>query len=358
MFSCDSCKANYAVGKSPTKMLTQITPGHITSWLGKAFMWFIFVVIIILLILFVSSFNDENSLVQVWKIILIVLFGIVLSLAVLYIAFVIRSTIRKLKRSDIEVYCNQTEIGFHARNAKDILKEYYDNAVEFSLLDDYQFNERNDEKYDNTKRGSQATNISIQYSKEEDQLKKPKYNQREVRNMEKILSMQDDEDEADVKKRPQKEEVVSSSAPKSETQANLHRLMSYKSETSSKIEKKDSRKFQNEPAMEEMSSIKADMRFQAHNDSSHSVSNIIKVINPLPGKQRPRNNDQRGDVQLEIRNLNAGENKNQNDSNRDGKNVKVSNDPEFNPPPQNQDGQAHKEDSLSLSFTGHNPVIY
>ena len=362
MFNCPTCKANYAVGKSPTKMLNQITPGHITSWLGKAFMWFIFVVIIALLILFVSSFDDDNSLVQVWRIILIVLFGIVLSLAVLYIIFVIRSTIRKLKRTDIEVYCNQTEVGYHPKNAKDILKEYYDNAVEFSLLEDYQMDEKNDDKYENTKRGSHTTNMSLQHSKED----QPKKN-RHDRNMDKILSMQDYDEESDMKKRPQKDNSEAGyTGSKTKPQANLNRLASYRSE------KKELKKFQPEPALEEMSSIKADMKFQAHNDSSHSVSNIMHVMNPYNAKHRVgqnnegRNEDQKGDfVQLDIRKKpsdkedvqaagKTGDNE-QNMSSRNNKSIKVVDDIEFNPPVQNHN---QKDDSLSLSFTAQNAVAF
>jgi len=44
-----------------------------------------------------------------------------------------RGTIRRLNRADIEVYCNQTEIGYHNPNGREILREYFENVVQPSF---------------------------------------------------------------------------------------------------------------------------------------------------------------------------------------------------------------------------------
>jgi len=270
-FSCADCKANYAIGRSQTKLLTHITPGLITSWLGKMFICFVTIVITILLIIYVTSFDGDNGVVRSWKIGLIVLFSIVLSLLVIYIIFVVRLTVKKLRRSDIEIYCNQTEIAFHVRNSKDILQDYFDNMAQYSASDDHSFDDYEiiDFKDGNSRKGlHDPTNSSLLQTREGNRFQQ-RY-ERNLGNMENILHLQDDEEEIKYHKNHQNhaseaQDYKPNYAAQAHMMGNIGRVGT---------EAVALKKYSNDP-MEEISSIKFDVKALA-NDSFHSVANIIK----------------------------------------------------------------------------------
>mgnify|MGYP006976760239 CR=1 FL=1 len=145
LFNCPNCKTNYAAGKSSTKILAQITPELITSWVAKFFAYFVFVLLVVIYMIFAGSFNNRTDLVGVWKAVLYVFFGISLGLSVIYVTCFVRNTIKRLRRSDIEIFCYQTEIGYHSQNPREILKEYFENAGHASFIQDLK-SERSFEK--------------------------------------------------------------------------------------------------------------------------------------------------------------------------------------------------------------------
>lgn len=272
-FSCEYCKAQYAIGRSQTRLLTHITPGLITSWLGKTFLCFVTIVITILLIIYVTSFDVDSGLVRSWKIGLIVLFSIVLSLLLIYIIFVVRLTVKKLRRSDIEIYCNQTEIALHTRNSKEILQDYFDNMAQYSqseehTLEDYEMIHYQDQDGNSRKELHEPTNSSLLQTGEGN-----RFRHNYPQNMENILHLQDDEEEIKIQK-------------KYPTQHKQHHVLevqdhrsNYASENHYNIGKigKEHAGLKRYPpeAIEEISSIKFDVKALA-NDSFHSVANIIK----------------------------------------------------------------------------------
>ncbi len=283
-FSCEYCKAQYAIGRSQTRLLTHITPGLITSWLGKTFLCFVTIVITILLIIYVTSFDVDSGLVRSWKIGLIVLFSIVLSLLLIYIIFVVRLTVKKLRRSDIEIYCNQTEIALHTRNSKEILQDYFDNMAQYSQsenhsLDDYEMINYQDQDGNSRKDLHEPTNSSLLQTVEGNN----RYRQNNLQNMENILHLQDDEDEIKVQKRYANQQQqhhqhqhhaleIQDHKPTSATENNYYGQHA----NIGKIGREPAglKRYPPEP-IEEISSIKFDVKALA-NDSFHSVANIIK----------------------------------------------------------------------------------
>jgi len=289
-FSCEDCKANYAIGRSQTKLLTHITPGLITSWLGKMFVCFVTIVITILLIIYVTSFDGDNGVVRSWKIGLIVLFSIVLSLLVIYIIFVVRLTVKKLRRSDIEIYCNQTEIAFHVRNSKDILQDYFDNMAQYSASEDHSFDDYEviDFQDGNSRKGlHDPTNSSLLQTREAN-----RYRQR---NLDNILHLQDDEEEVKYYRNHQNH-ALEAQDYKPNYSAQGHMMGNIGRVGTEAVALK---KYSNDP-IEEISSIKFDVKALA-NDSFHSVANIIKGEDMQSDFSKPISSSQTEQTNLPIK---------------------------------------------------------
>jgi len=87
------------------------------------------VLVILLIIIYINNLasgdgGGGNDLIQIWKVILITLFSLGIFLIFLYGFCMFRNSMNKLKLTNIELYCYQTEIAYHHRNPKEILKNY------------------------------------------------------------------------------------------------------------------------------------------------------------------------------------------------------------------------------------------
>jgi len=278
IFSCEICKANYAVGKSSNKILTHITPALITSWLGKTFVYFVVIVVVILLIIYITSFDEDSQVVRSWKTALIILFSLVLSLLVIYMILVVKRTVKKLQRSDIEVYCYQTEIRFHSKNPKKILKDYYDNIAQISMLEDYSDIEFDEDIEEIGRRDIyEPTNASLLQTLQTRE-GKIYYGRIKKENefIERFLNAQDEEKGLRNPKRSQEEEELFQNEVQQTEQNYYPPAESMKFGNIGKIRKitNGPRKYQNE-TFDEVSSIKVDLKAQKNNESFHSVENVI-----------------------------------------------------------------------------------
>lgn len=285
-FGCETCKANYAIGRSSTKALAHITPNVITSWLAKAFVSFAFIVAMILIMIYISSFENEADLVKNWRVVLIVLFGIIMGLSVIYIIVTIRDTIKKLSRSDIEIYCNQTEIGLHTKNAKEILRDFFENTAHLSLTESlhnsHQVHDEGEEMDENSRR-SVHTNASIIKNKEEE--KRKEYSQeRDIHEMEKILNKRNNKDYGTASQRKfvrENLEFVQIPLSQKASQNGYHPPGNYKkgglAERIEKDEHNHKRFAVDAIHIDEMSSIKGDIKSPAVDDSFRAFTNIIKA---------------------------------------------------------------------------------
>lgn len=209
--TCPTCKTNYAVGKSSTNMVGNITPNMIHGWIGKFMLFLIFVIIILIFILFINGYKSQNSLIVVWKGVLFVLFGIILVLSLFYAACSIKLTLKKLRRSEIEIYCNQTEIGYHSQNPKEILKDYFENNLE-SMIEALKNKSLDRRKYTQSGPPFRKRNDSGKYAKE---IRGDREDDEEP--LSKILNLATDQDNAENKIRIIDHRIASDSKQISKT---------------------------------------------------------------------------------------------------------------------------------------------
>lgn len=363
VYGCDVCKANYAVGKSPSRVFHSITPNLITMWLGRFFIVFLFIVVIILTILYITTFTNDTDVVEAWKIGLIVLFSISMLLVVIYVVFVVHETWKKLSRTDLEVYCNQTEIGLHTKNAKEILKDYYDNALHFSLIEDYNMIEDNDEKEEIARKGiHQATNASILNTKEDEKIKKLKYEQ-ELGNLDNILNIYDEGEDMETKKRNDDfEKDIEIPITRDSRRKYLAKVQ--ENQIPNDI-------------IDEMSSIRVDQKDITNSESFHSVNNAIEENMHAQDKTKKTSNY---NGQAKHKTSAASQSEEEKENKQSKRHTKRDNyeqhgitselqktvnqygdvDLEFHIQPElrNNKQKVDRERSLSLSLTNNDPITY
>ncbi len=174
---------------------------------------------------------------------------------------VIKRIMRRLKTSDIEVYCNQTEIPLHSRNAKEILMDYYDYIADLPVAANIsQAIEEDDEEYSYQGDGYDLQNLETrQYLNY--------YYPRDSRKY---------EEEYEIRPFKQRRETYYQEERPPMKYNSDQRLESHQNGNYNDRNRKEVQ--QKKPAnelFEEVSSIKFESNGQKNQESFHSIENVI-----------------------------------------------------------------------------------